>query len=150
MLPSSKQLPSTKILNSTIASQRDSSSLRDGDESGGYESIGEVVASGAMTCNSDEGMLVQKKDLSFYVTTICFLLFSFCIAMIQNDLGIVLALVGATGSTLVSYVLPGLIYVKVHKPLDTSKICAYVQLGLGCFIMPTALYFIFSGINEHD
>eukprot|EP00588_Corethron_pennatum_P028995 CAMPEP_0194316166 /NCGR_PEP_ID=MMETSP0171-20130528/12981_1 /TAXON_ID=218684 /ORGANISM="Corethron pennatum, Strain L29A3" /LENGTH=457 /DNA_ID=CAMNT_0039072313 /DNA_START=218 /DNA_END=1588 /DNA_ORIENTATION=- len=90
----------------------------------------------------DEGTAVQEKDLPFYVITISFLLFSFFIAMVESDLGLVLSLVGATGSTLVSYVLPGLIYVKLHEPLDASKICAYIQLGLGCFIMPTALYFI--------
>jgi len=64
------------------------------------------------------------------------------LAMVVDDLGTVLALVGATGSTLVSYVLPGLIYIKIYPHNDTSKILAYIQLLLGIVITPLALYFI--------
>ncbi|CAB9496757.1 Vacuolar amino acid transporter 5 [Seminavis robusta] len=81
-------------------------------------------------------------DTMFYVITISFLLCSFALAMIVNDLGVILAMVGATGSTLVSYVLPGLIYLKLHPYQDLSKRLAYLQLGLGCLIMPLALYFV--------
>jgi hypothetical protein len=43
--------------------------------------------------------------------------------MVTDDLGLVLALVGSTGSTLVSYVLPGSIYFRLH-PQRTRKRCA--------------------------
>jgi amino acid permease len=81
-------------------------------------------------------------DTLFYTITIAFLLLSFTVAMVVDDLGVVLAMVGATGSTLVSYVLPGLIYVKIHPEMDLFKIGAYVQLYVGCMIMPVALYFV--------
>jgi amino acid permease len=84
-------------------------------------------------------------DRLFYGITIGFLAISFVTAMIVDDLGVVLALVGATGSTLVSYILPGLIYLKIHPVMDASKIGAYIQLLMGCFIMPVALYFVLTG-----
>jgi len=84
----------------------------------------------------------DKEDKLFYGITSVFLLLSFMLAMAVDDLGIVLALVGATGSTLVSYVLPGLIYIKIYPHNDTSKILAYIQLLLGIVIIPLALYFI--------
>jgi amino acid permease len=95
-----------------------------------------------------------KKDLLsdsriFNAITICFLLLSFTIAMVVDDLGVVLAMVGATGSTLVSYILPGLIYVKLQSDLDPSKIMAYLQLSVGCLIMPFALYFVIMGKITH-
>lgn len=78
----------------------------------------------------------------FYAITIAFLGASFVVAMVVEDLGVVLAMVGATGSTLVSYVLPGLIYVKLHPYQDLSKALAMLQLGVGCIIIPLALYFV--------
>mmetsp|Transcript_20647 Transcript_20647/g.37306 ORF Transcript_20647/g.37306 Transcript_20647/m.37306 type:complete len:480 (+) Transcript_20647:105-1544(+) len=84
----------------------------------------------------------ESDDKLFYTITLSFLALSFMLAMIVDDLGVILALVGATGSTLVSYVLPGLIYVKVYPHMDLSKVMAYVQLGLGIAIIPLALYFI--------
>eukprot|EP00568_Trieres_chinensis_P002553 CAMPEP_0183303204 /NCGR_PEP_ID=MMETSP0160_2-20130417/8733_1 /TAXON_ID=2839 ORGANISM="Odontella Sinensis, Strain Grunow 1884" /NCGR_SAMPLE_ID=MMETSP0160_2 /ASSEMBLY_ACC=CAM_ASM_000250 /LENGTH=512 /DNA_ID=CAMNT_0025466081 /DNA_START=11 /DNA_END=1549 /DNA_ORIENTATION=+ len=100
---------------------------------------------------NDELSTAPKKDRGpdadplFYPITIAFLSLSFGIAMVVDDLGVVLAMVGATGSTLVSYVLPGLIYLKIHPTMDTSKILAYVQLYMGCLIMPVALYFVLTG-----
>lgn len=85
----------------------------------------------------------------FYSITVSFLILSFTLAMFVNDLGIVLALVGATGSTLVSYVLPGLIYVKVHPDKDVSMILGYIQLIIGVLIIPLSLYFVTSGSIIH-
>ena len=61
----------------------------------------------------------------------------------------VLALVGVTGSTLVSYVLPGLIYIKIYPHNDISKAMAYIQLMLGVVIIPLALYFIITKQVSH-
>ena len=87
----------------------------------------------------------DKDNAFFYTITISFLLLSWAIAMTVDDLGVVLAMVGATGSTLVSYVLPGLIFIKSHKYRDGSLFCAYVQLIAGLLIMPLALYFVVTG-----
>jgi amino acid permease len=81
--------------------------------------------------------------------TILFLIFSFMIAESVKDLGTILGLVGATGSTMVSYILPASIYIKLHGGSHFLGKLARVQLFLGITIMPTALYFvIFRGSGE--
>ncbi|KAL3802231.1 hypothetical protein HJC23_001775 [Cyclotella cryptica] len=87
-----------------------------------------------------EDTVKTDPEKMFYIITISFLSLSFLLAMMVDDLGIVLALVGATGSTLVSYVLPGLIYLKLHQ--DSSRCMAWVQLMVGLCVMPLSLYFI--------
>ena len=97
----------------------------------------------ASTTPKTEESNVANSSSVFYAVTIMFLFISLQTAMIVDDLGMVLAVVGATGSTLVTYVLPGLIYVKIHKQMDASKICAYVQLYMGCLIIPVSLWVLF-------
>jgi amino acid permease len=58
-----------------------------------------------------------------------------------------LALVGATGSTLISYILPGACYYKIFKAesqghWDWRMYAAIVLFCMGCIIMPVALTFI--------
>lgn len=93
---------------------------------------------------SDERMQQHEYDDAklFYIITTIFLMLSFTLASIVDDLGVILALVGATGSILVSYVLPGLMYIKVYPNIDSSLVMAYVQLLLGVVITPVALYLI--------
>ena len=79
----------------------------------------------------------------FYLVTTLFLLASYGIAMIVHDLGVVLAFVGATGSTMVCYILPGATYFYLHPEPHPKRILAGIQLGLGCVIVPVALVFIF-------
>ena len=93
-------------------------------------------------------------DCVFVWVTISFLCCSFMVTMIIDDLGIVLAFVGATGSTLVSYTLPGLIYLKLTPsltqspsesetvPFDWIKGTAILQLVMGCCLIPLALYYV--------
>jgi uncharacterized membrane protein len=88
-------------------------------------------------------------DRLFYIITFLFISLSFILAMIVDDLGIVLALVGSTGSTLVSYVLPGLIYIKVAPQKDAALAMAYVQLCLGLVLMPLALYYVLTKAAHH-
>ena len=87
-----------------------------------------------------EDNVAADSERMFFRITICFLGSSFILAMIVDDLGIVLALVGATGSTLVSYVLPGLIYLKLHD--QSSRVMAWAQLTVGICVIPLALYYI--------
>lgn len=115
----------------------------------------DATATGSLDMTSDkpEEETCGKDFLSdprmFNVITTSFLVFSFSIAMVVDDLGVVLAMVGATGSTLVSYILPGLIYLKLQPVMDLTKVLAYVQLILGCVIMPIALYFVVMGKVNH-
>ena len=67
---------------------------------------------------------------------------SFLIALSVTSLGKVLAVVGATGSTTVSYILPGGIYYRLG-PRGIKRDLALIQFCAGCVIIPTALAFIF-------
>lgn len=96
----------------------------------------------------DKGQELLRQDAFFYAVTLAFLVLSFTIAMLVDDLGVVLATVGATGSTLVSYILPGLIYAKLPSSNGSSRVMAYIQLTLGCSIMPVALFFVFHARNK--
>jgi len=113
-----------------------------------YKGVGErrtekvrlaIPKTGSSSATSDD------QDILFLAVTISFLLCSFGIALTVKDLGVILAIVGATGSTLVSYVLPGLVFVNVQRRMSAAKMAAYVQLAAGCLIMPTSLYFLFQG-----
>ena len=93
--------------------------------------------------SSDRDLLEQMSaDFMFNGITCSFLVFSFVIALAVSDLGVILGVVGATGSTIVSYILPGAIYIKLHPERNALKVMAYVQLFLGMIIVPTALYFV--------
>ena len=63
-----------------------------------------------------------------------------------HDLNIILSLVGVTGSTIVSYILPGFLYYATFKneaPLWKSRMA--LALGfIGILIMPVCLAFIFA------
>lgn len=79
--------------------------------------------------------------------TVCFLLLSFAVALAVKSLGKVLAFVGATGSTMVSYILPGFCYYYIFDE-DTGapawkRHCALAQGIAGCIIIPVCLTFIF-------
>ena len=139
------------------ASKTDIMPSRDGSDLGEIEMEQEEAAKALNQSTSyhemsqDTEIMQQtvEENRLFYIITICFLSLSFIVAMIVDDLGVILALVGATGSTLVSYVLPGLIYVKVYPHNDVSKAAAYVQLGMGIIIIPLSLYYIITGKVRH-
>jgi amino acid permease len=56
-----------------------------------------------------------------------------------SDLGTVLAVVGATGSTMVSYVIPGACYYKLFPHKHFKRTLALLQFSLGVMIIPLAL-----------
>ena len=74
--------------------------------------------------------------------TTAFVIATGAIALCVDDLGIVLAVVGATGSTIVSYILPGLCYF-VLFPRRATRWLGLLILLMGCVVMPTSLYFLF-------
>jgi len=82
----------------------------------------------------------RSEDYIFYVITIVFLAGSFLIAIVVKDLGTILGLVGATGSTTVTFILPGFIYFKTF-PNGKLRYLALLQMCLGFVIMPIALYY---------
>ena len=93
----------------------------------------------------DTGLEVQD-FVSFSVTTV-FLILSLIIALSVKSLGLVLGFVGATGSTMVSYILPGFCYYYIFK--DEAKAprwkvyLSFCQGCLGMILIPVCLTFLF-------
>jgi amino acid permease len=79
-----------------------------------------------------------------------FLGLSFAIALSVDDLGAVLAFVGATGSTLVSFVLPGFCYYFLFREEGAAwkRRLALAQGCLGLVVAPLCLAFIFLAERE--
>jgi amino acid permease len=96
-------------------------------------------------CGGGEPSILNY-NLRYYTITITFLITSLFIAITVHDLGIVLAFVGATGSTIVSYILPGIFYYKIFRndelePKWKTKL-SLLQFTLGLIIIPVCLYFL--------
>jgi amino acid permease len=89
----------------------------------------------------------QKNSKSFYLITVLFLGLSFTIAFFVSSLGSVLKVVGATGSTTISYILPGFFYYKItaDRPLKGLRLMALLLGVYGIILMPTLLIAIFVG-----
>ena len=67
------------------------------------------------------------------------------VALAVDDLGFVLALVGATMQTPVQYVLPGLCYIRLVRGGPAPKRwLACAQLALDLCLVPTLLYLVLS------
>ena len=77
------------------------------------------------------------------MATALFLLVTGAVALTVTNLGTVLGLVGATGSTAVTYILPGAIYYRLHPHSHPLRYIAALQFVVGCCITPIALTFIF-------
>jgi len=90
----------------------------------------------------DSGRLRAEKQ-RFWICTCVLLVLSYIVALSVASLGTMLGVVGATGSTTVSYILPGLMYATAFPDGGIKRKLAFVQLGLGCIIMPTCLILIF-------
>jgi len=74
----------------------------------------------------------------FWTDTAIFLLGSYAIAMITDDLGVVFSLIGATGATIITYILPGAAYYKMHPPgtgPDWMRTVAAGYVVFGCCVM---------------
>jgi len=82
------------------------------------------------------------------ITTVLLLL-SYTIACSVKDLGTVLSVVGATGSTTICYILPGLLYYKLKKnERGNQKSTLLMKISLilsvaGVILMCNSLFFIF-------
>mmetsp|Transcript_39714 Transcript_39714/g.104885 ORF Transcript_39714/g.104885 Transcript_39714/m.104885 type:complete len:479 (-) Transcript_39714:273-1709(-) len=93
----------------------------------------------------DHGGVQPTSNAMHYGISLCFILASVAIALSVDDLGLVLKVVGATGSTTVSYILPGACYLAVG-PRQRLSLCGrltrYGAFGLlvaGLIIMPLSL-----------
>lgn len=102
-------------------------------------------------CRNSISNIIWKKsawDLDkryFVVLTFCIVICSVAITMFVTSLGIVLAIVGATGSTTISYILPGIFYFKIQKTGKKRWLALALSL-IGCIVVPFTLTFVFLGV----
>jgi len=75
----------------------------------------------------------------FWAVTMVGLSLSYAAALCIEDLGNILAIVGATGSTTVSYILPGIVYLRAFPGWRPKRVLALCLFGTGCLIMPMCL-----------
>jgi amino acid permease len=79
------------------------------------------------------------------------------IAVFIDDLSVVLAFVGATGSTTICYILPGLLYYQMRERYrdpesdfwDVKKRLAVLLCVYGVFVMIVSVGTIFMGGHAH-
>jgi len=93
------------------------------------------------TCGAD-----CSEDVLHYTITTIFVGTTATIAFLVSDLGLVLSVVGATGSTIVSYILPGLCYFLLFPKRGTRYIGLAVLIA-GLTFMSVSLYLIFFGAS---
>ena len=88
------------------------------------------------------GMDKRMSQRRFILLTSGIIIASYILAFFLDDLGKVLELVGATGSTTICYILPGLFYLKLKENdrwRDPVKLGALVLTVAGCIIMPVCV-----------
>lgn len=69
-----------------------------------------------MQARSDHGPVGSMSDMRFAILTTLILILSYVVALTVVSLERVLAYVGSTGSTSISFILPGLFYYKISDP----------------------------------
>ena len=109
---------------------------------------------------------VAQGHFRYWTITLCFLAGTLTIAMSLDDLGVMLSIVGATGSTMVSYILPGsalclvifiraeitdfcgagIMYYTLYKDERPDHWLTKFAFGMfiaGMILMPVCLVFVF-------
>ena len=92
----------------------------------------------------------QLNWIKYNLITFVIIILSFTISMITDDLGIVLALVGSTGTTIMAFILPGAFYyylpIDIEKDNYNDKFKRYLALAmmiLGIILVPFNITMIF-------
>ena len=75
--------------------------------------------------------------------TLAFLCTALLVALLVDDLSLVLEVVGATGSTIVSYLLPGATYAALHPWPHARRALARAQFAAGLVVIPVGLASVF-------
>lgn len=107
------------------------------DTSFDHSLISTTPMEGAQDTDGHAPVVVPLTTTKFYVITSVIVVASYLVAMTVKSLAHVLAFVGATGSTSISFILPGIFSYMLIKPLDGSsqlnlleKFCKYGGLVL--------------------
>ncbi|CAG8575779.1 2755_t:CDS:2 [Paraglomus occultum] len=100
----------------------------------------------ALTTNNTNGdykLLTTNKpsDLKFFLMTSGIMISTYLLAILVSQLDLVLSFVGSTGSTTISFILPGIFYYKLHQdePWDKEKVTAVCLASYGCVVMVVCL-----------
>ena len=100
---------------------------------------------------NDEGRIVdcsaEVAEYRFKACTAGYLFCSYIVGLAVTDLGVILELIGATGATMVTFILPGAAYyIMFSKNSEGPPWKIYLAaffFCFGCFIGPLVLIFIF-------
>lgn len=71
--------------------------------------------------------------------TACILTTTFTIALLVDDLSIILGFVGSLGSTTISFILPGVLYASLHDTSDRLRRPAQALAAWGVFVAVVAV-----------
>mmetsp|Transcript_7356 Transcript_7356/g.13036 ORF Transcript_7356/g.13036 Transcript_7356/m.13036 type:complete len:488 (-) Transcript_7356:108-1571(-) len=96
------------------------------------------AGSGSFTTRGD-----AWRSPAYWLITCVLVVGTYIIAMSVTSLGIVLEVVGSTGSTMVTFILPGFIYMRVFPGWHLKGVAAMFQATLGCVIMPLCMAITF-------
>jgi len=112
-----------------------------------------VIAHPARSCilglwrsmDKEEDSWIKYNKVRYITITVCFLGGTLLTAILTDSLGVILALVGATGATIIVYILPGASYCVMFYDYerDWKWYASAVLVGLGIVIGPVCLAFIF-------
>lgn len=104
----------------------------DEDDARGYETL---LASQTSLISSAGGSPPDEISLQRWVSLTAFLLATtFSVALLVDDLSIILGFVGGMGSTTISFILPGILYSSLHDDGDRFKRPAKVLACWGLFV----------------
>lgn len=135
--------------NGVVDAPVDSSAVRSPMQQGGQNNVVfDTKKEAPAPVDSHGGGVVldeEAQKVRYTIVTCCFLGFSLLIALTVTNLSTVLAFVGATGSTTVSYILPGFFYYIIFKDEGPAwkRYLALFQGCIGLVIVPVCLTFIF-------
>ncbi|KAI9285379.1 vacuolar amino acid transporter 5 [Umbelopsis sp. AD052] len=107
-------------------------------------SLDKVLSFGSAPVDENGMKIISPPSTSKYLAmTMGILIGTFGVAITMTKLDLVLAFVGSTGSTVISFILPSLFYLKLHedRPWSYSKIIALLLGIYGCLVMVICLTF---------
>jgi len=109
----------------------------------GTPALEENTAHAAVTCKFGPtfGGSVSPDTSMHYLITTVYISLSFLVAITVTDLGLILSVVGALGSTTICYILPGYCFWRLRPEgaSPTKIILAAALCVTGCIVMPLAL-----------
>jgi len=98
-------------------------------------------------CDADDDSWLRYNKFRYIIVTASYLGLSLGVALLVSDLGVIFSFVGATSATMISLILPGAAYYKMHveenKSMDWRLYGAIFVFFLGCLITPVCTTFIF-------